>query len=107
MNTDAPHRRKITINSLKNKIAKIEQKWKELLDICDEDSGTAEASISVTIYQTHWDGSLLHIPLSNTELYAAGSYKDTFRLDEDSVKFVPRELRLDTCNLQKSFHFPL
>lgn len=75
--------------------------------VVDEESGTAEASTSVTIYQTHWDGSLSHINSGSTELYAAGSYKDTFRLNEDSVKFVRRELKLDTRNLQKGCHFPL
>ena len=71
------------------------------------DGASAEAVTSVVIYQTMLDGVNSHIDSGETRLFCAGRYIDTLIVEEDTAKFVSRELRLENRRLDKGSHWPL
>ena len=71
------------------------------------DGASAEAVTSVVIYQTMLDGVNSHIDSGETRLFCAGRYIDSLIVEEDTAKFVSRELRLENRRLDKGSHWPL
>jgi len=71
------------------------------------DGTSAETVTSVVIYQTMLDGVNSHIDSGETRLFCAGRYIDTLVVEEESAKFLSRELRLENRRLDKGSHWPL
>lgn len=72
-----------------------------------EDGKSATARSSVAVYQTMLDGINSHVDAGESKVFMVGSYHDEFSIDGDDVKFVKRDVRLDTRRLDKGTHWPI
>ncbi len=73
----------------------------------DEKAGTATAVSSVLVYQTQLDGINCHVDAGESNVFIVGKYHDKFRVDGDSVKFIERNVKIDTRRLDKGTHYPI
>ncbi len=73
----------------------------------DEENKTATAVSSVLVYQTMLDGVNCHVDSGESKVFLVGRYCDKFRVNEDDVKFIEREVQLDTRRLDKGSHYPI
>ena len=72
-----------------------------------EDGKSASAITSFAVYQTMLDGINSHIDAGESRLFLVGRYNDKFAIEGDDIKFVEREVRLDTRRLDKGSHWPI
>jgi len=68
---------------------------------------TATAISSVLVYQTMLDGVNCHVDSGESKVFLVGRYRDKFRVHDDDVKFVEREVQIDTRRLDKGSHYPI
>lgn len=73
----------------------------------DKNAGTATAVSSVLVYQTLLDGVNSHVDAGESRVFVVGRYHDKFRLSGDDVKFIERNVKLDTRRLDKGSHYPI
>lgn len=73
----------------------------------DEDGKSASAVTSLVVYQTQLDGINSHVDAGESHIFLTGRYNDRFKIDGDEIKFVEREVRLDTRRLDKGSHWPI
>ncbi len=73
----------------------------------DEAGATASAVSSVAVYRTVLDGMASHVEAGSSNLFLVGKYRDRFRLENGSAKFVERIVQLDTRRLDKGSHWPI
>lgn len=73
----------------------------------DENSSTVKAVTSLAVYQNMLDGVNSHVDAGEAHLFLVGRYIDTLRVQGSEVKFVQREVRLDTRRLDKGSHWPI
>lgn len=71
------------------------------------DGRTAQAISSVVIFQHMLDGTNSHIDSGESRLFLVGKYYDQLRIDETSVTFKSREVRLLNRRLDKGSHWPI
>jgi methanesulfonate monooxygenase small subunit len=77
-----------------------------LVDV-DKQGKTASAVTSLVVYQTMFDGINSHIDAGESRLFLAGKYLDKFRINGGTVKFVEREVRLETRRFDRGSHWPI
>ena len=73
----------------------------------DPETSTATAVSSVLVYQTLLDGVNCHVDAGESKVFLVGRYHDKFRITDDDVKFIEREVKLDTRRLDKGSHYPI
>ena len=76
------------------------------VDVAD-DGKTASAVSSFVVYQNLLDGVNSHIDAGESRLFLVGRYIDTLKLEDDQVRFIKREVRLDNRRLDKGTHWPI
>ena len=76
------------------------------VDVAD-DNKSATAVTSLTVFQTLLGGNSSHVDSGTTGIFLVGRYNDKFVIDGDDVKFIEREVRLDTRRLDKGTHWPI
>jgi methanesulfonate monooxygenase small subunit len=76
------------------------------VDVAD-DNKSATAVTSLTVFQTLLGGNSSHVDSGTTRIFLVGRYNDKFVIDGDDVKFIEREVRLDTRRLDKGTHWPI
>ena len=59
------------------------------------------------VYQSLLDGVNSHIDAGESRLFLVGRYIDTLKLEDDQVRFIKREVRLDNRRLDKGSHWPI
>ena len=69
-----------------------------------KDGKTATAITSLAVYQNMFDGIDSHIDSGESRLFLVGKYLDKFKISDESVFLVEREVRLDTRRLDKGTH---
>ena len=70
----------------------------------EEDGENATAVTSLVVYQNMYDGINSHIDAGENHLFLIGKYIDKFKIDGKTARFVEREVRLDTRQLDKGAH---
>lgn len=73
----------------------------------DKDKKTAKAITSLVVYQNLLDGVNSHIEAGSNKLFLLGRYIDTMKVSKDRIKFLSREVRLDTRQLERGSHWPI
>ena len=68
---------------------------------------SASAVSSFVVYQNLLDGVNSHIDAGESRLFLVGRYIDTLKLEDDQVRFIKREVRLDNRRLDKGSHWPI
>jgi methanesulfonate monooxygenase small subunit len=76
------------------------------VDVSD-DGKSATAISSFVVYQTMLDGINSHVDAGESRLFLVGRYNDKFAINGDDVKFIEREVRLETRRLDKGSHWPI
>jgi methanesulfonate monooxygenase small subunit len=76
------------------------------VDVAD-DNKSATAVTSLTVFQTLLGGNSSHVDSGTTRIFLVGRYNDKFVIDGDDIKFIEREVRLDTRRLDKGTHWPI
>ncbi|MFQ5786302.1 MAG: aromatic-ring-hydroxylating dioxygenase subunit beta [Alphaproteobacteria bacterium] len=71
----------------------------------EKDGKTATAVTSLVVYQNMLDGINSHVDAGENHLFLIGKYIDRFRMENGTVKFFEREVRLDTRRLDKGTHW--
>jgi methanesulfonate monooxygenase small subunit len=59
------------------------------------------------VYQNLLDGVNSHIDAGESRLFLVGRYIDTLKFDDDQIRFIKREVRLDNRRLDKGSHWPI
>ncbi|MEP3265056.1 MAG: nuclear transport factor 2 family protein [Hyphomicrobiales bacterium] len=72
-----------------------------------EDGKSASAVSSFVVYQNMLDGNNSHIDSGESRLFLVGKYIDDFVIENDQVKFLKREVKLDNRRLDKGSHWPI
>lgn len=72
-----------------------------------EDGKSASAVSSFVVYQNMLDGNNSHIDSGESRLFLVGKYIDDFVVENDQVKFLKREVKLDNRRLDKGSHWPI
>lgn len=72
-----------------------------------EDGKSATAVTSLAVYQNMLDGINSHVDAGEPHIFIIGRYVDKFRINGSGVKFVEREVKLDTRRLDKGSHWPI
>ena len=70
-------------------------------------NGSAKAVSSVIVYQNLLDGINSHLDAGESRLFLVGKYNDTFKIKDDTAKFVSREVRIENRRLDKGSHWPI
>jgi methanesulfonate monooxygenase subunit beta len=71
------------------------------------DGRTAHAISSVVVFQHLLDGTNSHIDSGESRLFLVGKYYDQLQLEDSSVRFLSREVRLMNRRLDKGSHWPI
>lgn len=72
-----------------------------------EDGKSASAVSSFVVYQNMLDGNNSHIDSGESRLFLIGKYIDDLVIENDQVKFLKREVKLDNRRLDKGSHWPI
>lgn len=70
-------------------------------------NGSAKAVSSVVVYQNLLDGINSHLDAGESRLFLVGKYNDTFKIKDNTAKFVSREVRIENRRLDKGSHWPI
>ena len=72
-----------------------------------EDGKSASAVSSFVVYQNMLDGNNSHIDSGESRLFLIGKYIDDLVIENNQVKFLKREVKLDNRRLDKGSHWPI
>jgi methanesulfonate monooxygenase small subunit len=73
----------------------------------DSSQSEAKATSSFACYRTMLDGINSHIDSGETQLFVIGRYYDRLRIGDQGVRFLERNVVLDTRRLDKGSHYPI
>jgi methanesulfonate monooxygenase subunit beta len=73
----------------------------------DPSRNEARATTSFACYRTMLDGINSHIDAGETQLFLIGRYYDRLHNGSDGLRFLERNVFLDTRRLDKGSHYPI